>query len=138
MEESNIKLKQRDDGGRVGELRRTLSGHGRSSKNKKIQARGEIIIKRAVHTKCQEALISTIMVVGGLGDYFDVTDKALLMDCYCCQDDMDRAKEIVTVSDSRSIPSESFGMIRNSFPVKRLYSPDGKVKTLRRGLISYG
>jgi hypothetical protein len=38
--------------------------------------------------------ISSIVVIGGSGDWFDVHDCALLMDNYICSDDTDRAKGI--------------------------------------------
>jgi len=90
---------------------------------------------QSLHRECQ---ISTIMVVGGLGDYFDVADHVLMMDSYRCEDATLRAKEIVSASNSHTIPSEPFGSIRTRFPVKQVYNPDGKVKTIKRGLISYG
>lgn len=78
------------------------------------------------------------MVIGGVGDYFDVADNVLLMDCYHCQDATSRAKEIVATSNAPTIPSESFGTIRERVPIFNLYNPNGKVKTVRTGLFSYG
>ncbi|KAL7559488.1 hypothetical protein ACA910_010304 [Epithemia clementina (nom. ined.)] len=97
---------------------------------------------RFVRSLHEERQISTIMVIGGVGDYFDVADYVLLMDCYHCQDATARAKEIVadaaSSSNAPTIPSSSFGMIRHRVPITSQYNPNGKVKTLRKGLFSYG
>ena len=82
--------------------------------------------------------ISTIIVIGGVGDYFDVAQHVLLMDCYKCQDVTAKAKEIVATSNSPTIPSAVFGGIRERSPVASFYHPNGKVRTTRRGLFSYG
>jgi predicted ABC-class ATPase len=86
--------------------------------------------------------ISTVLVIGGAGDYFDVADYVLLMDCYKCEDATDRAKQIVAECDqsSGSKPSEvvPFGAIRERYPTAKEFSPSGKVRVSRRGIISYG
>ena len=38
--------------------------------------------------------VSTIIVVGGSGDYFDVADHVIMMDCYLPRDVTDRAAAI--------------------------------------------
>ena len=90
---------------------------------------------RSLHT---ENDVSTVMVVGGLGDYFDVADVVLLMENYQCQDATARAKEIVVSSPAISTPSLRIGEIRHRFPEPASFNPGGKVKTVRKGLISYG
>ncbi|GJD06093.1 Uncharacterized protein Gasu2_05280 [Galdieria sulphuraria] len=50
--------------------------------------------------------ISTILVIGGSGDYFDVCDTVILMDSYRPYDVTKRAKEIVTELPSMAIEAE--------------------------------
>lgn len=39
--------------------------------------------------------VSTVMVMGGSGDYLDVADRVLMLDNYHCHDVTDRAREVV-------------------------------------------
>nr|WP_306301216.1 ABC-ATPase domain-containing protein [Thalassobacillus sp. C254] len=58
----------------------------------------------------QEHGISTILVVGGSGDYFEVADKVVMMDEYTPVDVTEKAKEIAKDSKQRSdLFDESFG-----------------------------
>mmetsp|Transcript_20735 Transcript_20735/g.57303 ORF Transcript_20735/g.57303 Transcript_20735/m.57303 type:complete len:547 (+) Transcript_20735:337-1977(+) len=82
--------------------------------------------------------ISTVMVVGAIGELFSVADLVLVMDSYRCEDATLRAKDIVRGSTSQPIPSQSFGNIKNRIVVRDKFDPNGKVKTPRRGLIVYG
>jgi predicted ABC-class ATPase len=99
---------------------------------------------RVVRSIYESRGISTVLVIGGAGDYFDVADHVLLMDCYKCEDATDRAKQIVAECDksSGSQPASSkdvpFGTIRQRHPTTKEFSPSGKVKVTRRGIISYG
>jgi predicted ABC-class ATPase len=99
---------------------------------------------RVVRSIYESRGISTVLVIGGAGDYFDVADHVLLMDCYKCEDATERAKQIVAECDksSGSQPSTSkdvpFGAIRQRHPATKEFSPSGKVKVTRRGIISYG
>ena len=54
-------------------------------------------IVRSLYDDCQ---VSSVMVIGGTGDYFDVADNVLVMDSYMCLDATERAKTIAT----RKIP----------------------------------
>ena len=49
---------------------------------------------RVVQSLHNEHDISTILVVGGTGDYFDVADHVLVMESYRCVDATVHAKEI--------------------------------------------
>ena len=40
--------------------------------------------------------VSTVLVMGGSGDYLDVADRVLMMDTYTCHDVTDRAREVVS------------------------------------------
>ena len=113
----------------------------RDSKMMKLVAHDKEPITPFVHfvqSLHREQQISTIMVIGGVGDYFDVADYVLLMDCYRCEDATVKAKEIVATASAPQIPSSSFGTIRERVPVASYFNPNGKVKTVRRGLFSYG
>jgi predicted ABC-class ATPase len=97
---------------------------------------------RSLHEQCG---ISCIMVIGGLGDYFHVADKVLVMDSYQCLDATERAMEIVAAGAAASnidAPSRqqdvAFQTIRNRHAVVNKLDPAGKVKTLRKGIVSYG
>ena len=99
---------------------------------------------RSLHEHCN---ISCIMVIGGLGDYFHVADKVLVMDSYQCLDATDRAMAIVAAAAATASNNDAasrqqqdvvFQSIRNRHAVMNKLDPAGKVKTLRKGIISYG
>ena len=48
-----------------------------------------------VGSLAHECGVSTIMVMGGSGDYLDVADHVLMMDTYHCLDVTDRARDVV-------------------------------------------
>jgi predicted ABC-class ATPase len=50
---------------------------------------------RIVRSLYDDCGISTILVVGGVGDYFDVAENVVVMDCYKCLGVTERAKQIV-------------------------------------------
>ena len=100
---------------------------------------------RVVRSLYDDFQVSSILVIGGTGDYFDVADNVLVMDSYQCMDATEKAKMIVANSKTSSaLPhtasqSNSFRSLKgtrrmngNSFP------PQGKVKTVTRDQISYG
>ena len=88
----------------------------------------------------REHNVSFIMVIGGAGDFFDIADRVLLMDSYTCVDVTDKAKEISRAAGSSSSTAPAhFGSIQERYLVNsQMLSPDGKVKTQNRGVISYG
>lgn len=54
--------------------------------------------------------VSCILVIGGSGDYFQVADRVIAMDCYAAEDVTDRARAIISQAESpRLQPSSSFG-----------------------------
>lgn len=93
---------------------------------------------RLVRSLYTERTISTVLVMGGAGDYFDVADQVLLLDSYHCQDATERAKQIVSNHGGPSVQSASFGMIRSRAIQTGTLHPNGKIKVPRNGLISYG
>jgi predicted ABC-class ATPase len=98
---------------------------------------------RVVRSIYESRGISTVLVIGGAGDYFDVADHVLLMDSYKCEDATERAKQIVAECNKKSGSQPSseavpFGTIRQRYPTMKEFSPAGKVRVTRRGIISYG
>lgn len=96
-----------------------------------------ISVVRSLFTDHQ---ISTIMVVGGTGDYFSVADHVLLMDCYECHDVTRRAIAIAeTNQNAHELPKSTFGpVIKKRIPILSEMAANGKVKSLSRTSISYG
>ncbi len=83
--------------------------------------------------------ISTILVMGGSGDYFDVADTVIMMDTYQPRNMTNEAKEIVQHYPTRRLAEggETFGKIRHRVPVKSSFNPSrGKrdVKIDAKGL----
>ena len=97
---------------------------------------------RKVRSLYEDRGISSILVIGGSGDYFDVADNVIMMDCYKCLDVTERAKQIVAKSpqsdqhySSATIP---FGTIHARYPRGDAYKANGKVAVRSKGVISYG
>jgi predicted ABC-class ATPase len=87
--------------------------------------------------------ISTIMVLGGAGDYFDVADNVIMMDCYQCHDVTDKAKELVdSVAGSIVLKSPSHGVAfrkgEKRYPRASAFSSRGKAKVHSKNVITYG
>jgi predicted ABC-class ATPase len=99
---------------------------------------------RLVRSLYDDVGISTIMVIGGTGDFFDVADNVLVMDSYRCIDATEKAKQIVASSTSPSMPHKaSQGSVYLMSSRKRVlkgaaFAPNGKVRTSSRSLVSYG
>jgi predicted ABC-class ATPase len=93
---------------------------------------------RVVRSLYEELGVSTLLVIGGVGDYFDVADQVLLMDCYHCEDVTARAKEIVHNSSQATAPPVSFGSTRLRYPITGKFRIDGKVRVSAKGFLSYG
>lgn len=86
--------------------------------------------------------ISSILVVGGSGDYFDVADCVIMMENYEPNDVTDKAKRISEEYRSlRKIEvSGGFGKIKNRVPIKKSLEIKGKEKIKAKGIdkIMYG
>lgn len=100
---------------------------------------------RVVRSLYDDFQISSILVIGGTGDYFDVADNVLVMDSYQCIDATEKAKMIVAHSKtSASLPhTASQSNVFQSLKGTRIINgdallPNGKVKTVTRDQISYG
>jgi predicted ABC-class ATPase len=98
---------------------------------------------RIVRSLYDDKGISTILVVGAVGDYFDVADIVVTMDCYNCLDVTERAKQIVANSMGTSYPHTAsagvpFRPIQPRKLVGTAFSANGKVKVSSQHTISYG
>jgi predicted ABC-class ATPase len=98
---------------------------------------------RIVRSLYDDCGISSILVIGGVGDYFDVADNVVVMDTYKCVDATERAKQIVANCKGSQIPhtaskSVQFQTIRTRTIVGSAFSPNGKVKVASQSTISYG
>jgi predicted ABC-class ATPase len=97
---------------------------------------------RKVRSLYEDNGISSILVIGGTGDYFDVADNVIMMDCYKCLDVTERAKQIVASSSQsdRHVSSTPipFGMIRTRYPRGDAFIANGKVNVRSKDDITYG
>ena len=84
--------------------------------------------------------VSTILVLGGSGDYFDAADRVIMMDEYCALEVTSRAKEIAHQYQTKRKQEggEEFGDIIHRIPLKKGLDPTrkGKTKISARGLSS--
>jgi len=93
---------------------------------------------RQLYTECG---VSTVIVMGGSGDYFDVADNVIMMDCYLPYDVSERVKDIVSrMHSGRKVEVEGkFGEITSRVPLRESFDPSrGKreVKIDAKGLKS--
>lgn len=86
----------------------------------------------------QEHGVSTIMVMGGSGDYFEVADTVIAMDSYKPAVVTQRAREIAAARRDRrkSEGGESFGPLNSRIPLSKGISArrGGKEKVAAKGL----
>nr|CEL67055.1 TPA: ATPase, putative [Neospora caninum Liverpool] len=96
--------------------------------------------------------ISTIMVVGGSGDFFEVADNVIMMDSYQAYCVTEKAKEIsatlktsmemqkarATAQTPGDTTADLFGVFRHRVLETGCLHPHGKVKAAARRAISYG
>ncbi|WP_409328099.1 ABC-ATPase domain-containing protein [Staphylococcus pseudoxylosus] len=86
--------------------------------------------------------VSTILIVGGSGDYFDVADHVLMMDEYVLQDVTTKAHDIAknTGVEKPYHHSEHFGTITQRTPLTASFNSkdkDGRFKVKGRTTILY-
>jgi len=87
-----------------------------------------------------EAGISTIMVIGGSGDFFPVADTVICMERYQANDVTQRAKEIAE-KHGRGVPEDLDGTLElpnGRVPQREGLAADGKVSAKSMRCISYG
>lgn len=86
----------------------------------------------------EELGVSSILVVGGSGDYFDVADTVIMMDEYRPREVTARAKEIARLYQTRRQPEggPSFGSVAARSPLPESFNPvrHGKTKVEAKGL----
>ncbi len=77
--------------------------------------------------------VSTILIVGGCGDYFDVADRVIMMDEYIPKDVTDRAKEIASTGGYKRefLADNVFGKVTHRVPLKKGFSLSGKEDRLK-------
>jgi predicted ABC-class ATPase len=98
---------------------------------------------RVVRSLYNDHGISSVLVMGGVGDYFDVADNVIMMDCYKCLDVTERAKQIVASSSESKLPHTAsarvpFRKFQPRYPIGSAYSANGKVRVRSLSVISYG
>ncbi|MDG0825940.1 ABC-ATPase domain-containing protein [Staphylococcus equorum] len=87
----------------------------------------------------EEYDVSTILIVGGSGDYFEAADQVLMMDEYVLKDVTAQAKSIATSNDSNKNTNidKKFGDIPKRIPLKSSFSKKGKENRFKvKGLYS--
>ena len=73
----------------------------------------------------QERGVSTVLVMGGSGDYFDVATRVILMDAYLPKDVTPAVREIVQKYPSLRRPegSQNFGRVGSRVPLPASFDP---------------
>src|SRR5699024_2032650 len=87
--------------------------------------------------------VSTILIVGGSGDYFEAADHVLMMDEYRLKDVTEEAKAIAGSDGYRRADTshKEFGDIPMRIPLKNSFSKkvtDGRLKSKGKHTILYG
>lgn len=87
--------------------------------------------------------VSTILIVGGSGDYFEVADQVLMMDEYQLKDVTAAAKAIANTEGYRreSVSQNQFGDLPARVPSKKSFDKSGKDNRLKvkgKNTILYG
>ncbi|HEY5648760.1 MAG TPA: ABC-ATPase domain-containing protein [Nitrospiria bacterium] len=89
--------------------------------------------------------VSTILVIGGSGDYFDVADTVIAMESYAPRNVTRQAREIAQNHASERIAEggSHFGMIRNRIPVPGSLNPrrgrkEAHIKAFDTDTIAFG
>ena len=83
--------------------------------------------------------VSTILIVGGSGDYFDVANHVIMMDEYIPKDVTEKAKEIAKSDENKRefSSNDKFQGITQRIPLKKSFSQSGKLdKTKAKGKYS--
>lgn len=83
--------------------------------------------------------VSTILIVGGSGDYFDVANHVIMMDEYVPKDVTEKAKKIAKSDENKREfpPNDKFQGITQRIPLKKSFSQSGKLdKTKAKGKYS--
>lgn len=89
-----------------------------------------------VRTLWERHAVSTVMVVGGAGDYFDVADGVLMMDSYVPRDATARAKQVAAELPSLlpAAAPEAFATLLHRCPGASGLACDAKVAAARSSI----
>ena len=86
--------------------------------------------------------ISTILIMGGSGDYFDVADRVIMLEEYVLSDVTDKVEEIILLENSKKeINREKFGEITKRIILNKsfkLTGKDGRIRFKGKNIIQYG
>lgn len=82
--------------------------------------------------------VSSMLVIGGAGDYFSVADNVIMMDSYEPHDVTKEAKAIAKQHDGEIRQDIDFGGFRARIPLPRGFEVTGKVVSRGLGRIQYG
>lgn len=77
--------------------------------------------------------VSTIIVMGGSGDYLDIADRVLMLDTYRCLDVTEAAREVVTNNPRERSDETDFGATAPRVPLRPARRAD-RPKTKAMGL----
>ena len=83
--------------------------------------------------------VSTILIVGGSGDYFDMANHVIMMDEYVPKDVTEKAKEIAKLDENKRefSSNDKFKGVTQRIPLKKSFSQSGKLdKTKAKGKYS--
>lgn len=70
--------------------------------------------------------VSTVLVMGGSGDYLEVADLVLMMDAYRPSDVTERAREVASVPTGRHAEAESFPPVVHRSPDPASLEPESR------------
>ena len=96
---------------------------------------------KKVRSLYEDKGVSSILVIGGSGDYFDVADTVVMMRCYRCDDVTRRAKDIVARHKGASnldAVSAPFGKVVERYPRGEAFQTSNKVAVRSKSVLSYG
>lgn len=82
--------------------------------------------------------VSSVLVIGGAGDYFSVADHVIMMDSYEPRDVTKEAKAIAKQHDGEIRQESEFGGFNARIPLPRGFEVSGKVVSRGLGRIQFG
>ena len=77
--------------------------------------------------------VSTILIVGGSGDYFDVANHVIMMDEYVPKDVTEKAREIAKLDENKRefSSNDKFQGVTQRIPLKKSFSQSGKLDKIK-------
>ena len=106
---------------------------------------------KKVRSLFEEKGVSSILVIGGSGDYFDVAGTVVMMSDYQCVDVTSLAMDIVASHSEQSkssvstrnaaaapTPTPPFGNVAKRYPRGEAFRPNNKVAVRSKSVLSYG